>query len=312
MDPTPGDVVACMDECGVELSFVFAPLISQGDYQMTNEDFDDIRRHNDYIAHYCSFEPDRLLAFAVLGPAPELAGGDLNASVALMVEETRRCYHELGIRGVKIVPDGWHVNDRRVRPFFETMAELGMYGAFHSGIFLDGKSSEFCRPASYEGLRWVEGFRGHLAHLGWPWVDECIATLLMEDLHPHDGDGYRWQLKGDFSFGCPTDWQLDSLRKALGVLSPERLMFGSDVFWPCDPNRFLEEYLVPQLSNFEAAATLSRAAGHPGTSSREELRHMIFFQNAFDHWSAAIKGNPQRLARQKVTPATPNATPNTC
>jgi predicted TIM-barrel fold metal-dependent hydrolase len=304
----PADgVVKCMDQCGVEQAFMFAPMLQPHGLELTDQHADDIRKHNDYIASYCAQSPERLLAFCVLNPNPSLAGGDLDAAVALMVEEARRCYHELGIRGVKLVPDNWSVRDRRVLPLFQEVAQLGMYAAFHSGIFLDERSSEFCRPASYEGLHLIPGFHGHIAHLSWPWVDECIATLAMETFHAMEQPKDHWQLKADLSFGCPPDWQLDCLRRAFDMLPHDMLMYASDVFWPCDDVRYTEQFIYPQLSNIEAAATLSRGAPAAATRQRMDFRRAIFYDNALQHWGVATRGVPQRLQRQTTAPRTPNA-----
>jgi predicted TIM-barrel fold metal-dependent hydrolase len=307
VDGSPNDVVHTMDECGVEQAFVFAPLLRPHGLMLTDEHMDDVRRHNDYVANFCAQSPERLLAFAVLNPNPGLAGGDADGAVQIMVEEAQRCYDELGIRGVKLVPDRWGASDEHVQPLFETLARLGMYAAFHSGIFLDERSSQYCRPASYEGLHRIAGFHGHLAHLSWPWVDECIATLAMETFHANAGQKDRWQLKADLSFGCPEDWQVDSVRKALNMLPSDMLMYGSDVFWPCEPVRYLEEFIYPQLATFEAAAALSRRVPVAGSGGRIELRRRVFYENALEHWEAATRGCGQQLQRRTVTPSTPNA-----
>ena len=60
-DGPPGEVVRCMDQCGVEMAFVFAPLLDVHGLQLRVEHYDDIRRHNDYISHFCSHDPERLL-----------------------------------------------------------------------------------------------------------------------------------------------------------------------------------------------------------------------------------------------------------
>ena len=52
-----------------------------------------------------------------------------------------------------------------------------MYTVFHAGIFYDGRQSTYCRPAYFESVREATGFKGHLAHVGWPWYDECVAVL---------------------------------------------------------------------------------------------------------------------------------------
>src|ERR1039457_3982584 len=162
-----------------------------------------------------------------------------------MEEEGRRCYEELGIRGIKMVPDRWSPDDERLLPLWSTLADLGMYVAFHSGIFLDERSSRFCRPAGYEGLHRVPGFHGHLAHLFWPW----------------------------------------------------------------DPRRYLEQFIYPQLANFETAATLARHTPEAATADRIALRRKVFYDNAVEHWEAATRSKPQRLQRLKIAPSTPNARP---
>jgi len=73
-DGPPGQVVKCMDECGVEQAFMFAPLLNVHGLDLTDESLGDLRRHNDDIAHYCAGSPERLLAFAVLNPNPTIAG----------------------------------------------------------------------------------------------------------------------------------------------------------------------------------------------------------------------------------------------
>lgn len=300
-------VVRCMDQCGVEQAFMFAPMLQPHGLQLTDGNLDDIRRHNDYIAWFCAQSPERLLAFCVLNPNPMLRRGDIDAAVASMVEEARRCYHELGIRGVKLVPDNWSVRDPRVAPLFAELAELGMYAAFHSGIFLDERSSEFCRPASYEGLHLIPGFHGHVAHLSWPWVDECIAMLAMETFHALHTPKDHWQLKVDLAFGCPPDWQLESLRKAFDMLPHDMLMYASDVFWPCDDVRYTEQFIYPQFANVEAAATISRGTPDVATEARMLFRRGIFYDNARTHWEVATRGVAQKLQHSTVVPSTPNA-----
>ncbi len=44
-------------------------------------------RGGDYCADICSADPERLLGFCNLNPAPQLASGDLNRAVDLMIEE---------------------------------------------------------------------------------------------------------------------------------------------------------------------------------------------------------------------------------
>jgi predicted TIM-barrel fold metal-dependent hydrolase len=102
------------EKLGAELHLVYVGHMP-GVLLLTDEHLDDIRTHNDYSADICSADPERLLGFCSLNPAPELAGGDLGRAVDLMIEEANRCYHELGLRGVgEVVPAHWYANDSQV------------------------------------------------------------------------------------------------------------------------------------------------------------------------------------------------------
>jgi len=67
-------ILDCMDACGVEKAFIFAPELDIQTRLLTNEHLDDIHTYNDYCADVGSKVPDRLLGFCNLNPARELAG----------------------------------------------------------------------------------------------------------------------------------------------------------------------------------------------------------------------------------------------
>jgi predicted TIM-barrel fold metal-dependent hydrolase len=252
----------------------------------------------------CSVAPERLYGFCVLDPTPGLADGDLAGAVRLMIDEAQRCYHDLGLRGVKMVPAGWYPNDPQVTPLYRALADLGMYTVFHSGIFLDSKEGSFCRPTFYEAIHNVPKMRAQLAHVGWPWVDECLAVLAQESATRGE-DPRDWQLRCDMSFGPPEDWQLLTWQRALDSLPHGMIAYASDCFWPMDTNRYVEGYLLPQIANFEVAATLGHIAGE-GSPERAELRQAIFHDNAWDHYQRAVS-EPQRPRASHRKLETPRA-----
>jgi predicted TIM-barrel fold metal-dependent hydrolase len=293
----------------VDKAFVFAPLVDVRTWTLVDEHLDAIKSHNDYCADICSGAPDRLLGFAVLNPAPHLAAGSHGRAVELMIEEAKRCYHDLGLRAVKMVPSGWYPHDPEIVPLYQAIADLGMYAAFHSGIFLDGHASAYCRPAYFEGLHAVPTLRAQLAHLSWPWVDECIAVLGQETMF-EGSDPKKWQLKADLSFGMPDDWQLESWQHAINSLPHSMLMYASDVFWPCTPTRYREQFLQPQLGLFEVAVTNGHLA-REGDDARPRMRQAIFFDNGWEHWQSAVREPQQpRAAGKKIH--TPGASAGEC
>ncbi|MBV9579450.1 MAG: amidohydrolase family protein, partial [Chloroflexi bacterium] len=257
-----------------------------------------------YCANLCSAAADRLIGFCVLNPAPGIADGSMARATDLMIEEVRRCYHELGLRGVKMVPAGWYPDDAEVLRLYQVIAELGMYTIFHVGIFLDGKEGKYCRPAFYEGVHQVTGLRVQLAHVGWPWVDEVLAVLAMET-QLHGQDPANWQLRTDLSFGPPDDWQLTTWQKAIDAVPSRMLCYGSDVFWPVSPREYREQYLQPQFGLFEVAATNSHIMPE-GDPKRAEVRQQIFYDNAWSHFEAAVR-EPQRPVASERPIATPHA-----
>ena len=101
---TPDNIIQTLDVCGVDKAFVFAPLLDVRSWKLINDDLSDIRSHNDYCAGIASADPQRLFGFCVVDPSPGLAGGSSARAVDLMIEEVSRCYHDLGLRGVKMVP----------------------------------------------------------------------------------------------------------------------------------------------------------------------------------------------------------------
>jgi predicted TIM-barrel fold metal-dependent hydrolase len=285
------NIVACLDAVGVASAFVFAPLLDVQSWHLTDGHLEDIRAHNDYAADVCSQAPDRLLGFCVLNPAPGIAGGSIGRAVDLMGEEAGRCYHELGLRGVKMVPSGWYPNDPQLARLYRALADLGMYVVFHSGIFADGQEGSFCRPSFFEAIRCAPELKVQLAHVGWPWVDEAIAVLDMETILFGDQPD-RWQFKADLSFGPPDDWQLEAWQKSLDCLPHSMLCYASDGFWPMEPEHYREQYLQPQLGLFEVAMTNGHLA-REGSPERMRIREQIFGRNALDHWHAAVR-EPQR------------------
>lgn len=235
-DETGDDVLASLDEADVDAGVLIAPFLSPG---FSLDDPASLRRANEHLARVVGADPDRLLGFAVVDPVAPGADADLRDAIV-----------RLGLRGVKMVPSGWYPDDPRARATFAVASELRLPMLFHSGIFIDGRSSRFCRPAGYEPLRDHPGARVCLAHLGWPWTDEAIALGLIDRIHgvPDDRAAFRF----DLSFGPPPPYRHEVLDKALEVLGPGLLQFGSDCFLPCPGAQIAERrgWLADLLDGF--------------------------------------------------------------
>ena len=83
-----------------------------------------------------------------------------------------------GILGFKVICSTHFPCDDRAIPVYKKIAALNKPVMFHSGILYDGKnaSGNYNRPCNFEGLLSVEKLRFSLAHVSWPWTDECIAV----------------------------------------------------------------------------------------------------------------------------------------
>lgn len=223
-DETAGDVLRTLDGAGVDVGVLLAPMLSNG-YSL--HDQASLRRANAYLSNLVRGHADRLIGFAVIDPRSPQAADDL-----------RHAVQTLGLRGVKMVPTGWHPDEARVQPTFAVASELKLPVLFHSGIFIDGRSGRYCRPANFEVMRDHPGARVALAHVGWPWTDEAIAVALIDRIHGVPEDRCAFRL--DISFGPPPPYRREVLARALEVIGPGLLQFGSDCFFPCSAEHLRE------------------------------------------------------------------------
>jgi predicted TIM-barrel fold metal-dependent hydrolase len=236
-DETTADVLDALDDAGIDIGVLIAPFLDNG---YTLADAAAIRRANEHLSRLVRGHGDRLVGLAVVNPS--LPGA---------ADELRRAVETLGLRGAKMVPSGWYPESAVVQPTFAAASELKLPLLFHSGVFIDGRASRFCRPIGFEPLRDHPGARVTLAHLGWPWTDEAIALGLIDRINgvPQDACAFRF----DLSFGAPPPYRHDVLDKALEVLGPGLLQFGSDCFLPCPGSAIAERrgWLEDLLADFD-------------------------------------------------------------
>lgn len=123
------------------------------------------RERLDRLIRYTD-KQENLYPFYFIDPTQEDAKEQL--------EEARR----EGVRGFKIICNHFYPSDPRAMEVYRWIAEHDMPVMFHSGILYDGinTSGKYNRPCEFEPLLAVENLRFSIAHLSWPWVDECIAV----------------------------------------------------------------------------------------------------------------------------------------
>ena len=131
----------------------------------------------------------------------------------------------------KTICSAHYPGDERAMDAYSAIAAAGKPILFHSGILWDGRpSSKYNMPHQFECMLDVPGIRFALAHISWPWCDECIAVLgkCMNALVGRPE--LKVEMFVDTTPGTPVRWRRDALEKLLcgdyDVL--HNVMFGSD------------------------------------------------------------------------------------
>lgn len=138
---------------------------------------------------------------------------------------------EKGIYGFKVIRSDGMPCDEKTLPVYAKIAETGKPLTFHSGILWDGKpSSDYFRPAHFEPLLDVPGLRFALAHVSWPWHDECLAVYgKLQAAVPERGRRPS-QMFIDTTPGTPMLYREEVIGKVfkVGYNMKDRVMFGTD------------------------------------------------------------------------------------
>ena len=217
----PKEMLKAMDKVGVERTVIMSvypgergkPLHEQVAYAPDPK----ITLENAaFLSRFCAEAPKRLIGFVWLEPrlpeAPSLV---------------KQCLELPNVQGVKMIPNHWYPYEERIFPVYSAIQDLDAPILFHSGIlwgFMD--SSRFCRPCYYEALLHFPQVRFALAHISWPWTDECIATA--GRFRAASGEKHPFQMWIDMTPGTPRFYRRDAIDKAYQYLGAERLIFGTD------------------------------------------------------------------------------------
>lgn len=135
---------------------------------------------------------------------------------------------EMGMRALKVICS--HHYPSAGLPVYKEALKYDLPILFHSGILWDGQESgKYNRPCEFECMLEVPGIRFSLAHISWPWTDECIA--LFGKLR--NGGGTFNKNVGFFIDDCPGTpdiFRKDVFRKfaLLGYDLSDSLIFGVD------------------------------------------------------------------------------------
>nr|MDD6335386.1 amidohydrolase family protein [bacterium] len=135
---------------------------------------------------------------------------------------------EAGVDGFKVICNAFYPGDGRALALAEYIAYRGKPMLFHSGILYDNvASSPYNRPVEFEPLLYVDGLRFAMAHISWPWCDECIAVY---GKYASTQDNIRAKLYIDTTPGTPPVYRREALTRLFTFGEPVRdnVMFGTD------------------------------------------------------------------------------------
>jgi predicted TIM-barrel fold metal-dependent hydrolase len=228
---TADSILRAMDFAEVDKICLFSPYASAEGSVFSGgifgADEEGMNRAIDWLGEIVAQAPDRIIGFAWIDAQWPSALQALERAV------------DLGICGVKSIPNHWYPTDDCALALFARMEQMGLPGIFHSGILFGfGDSSRFCRPAFYEALINTPSVKFALSHIGWPWVDECLAVAGRFRAATGDADR-EMQMFIDLTPGTPRIWRAESLRKALVYLGDGALIYGSDLYPADDAERLL-------------------------------------------------------------------------
>lgn len=166
---------------------------------------------NDYVAEYCSRDPQKLIGFACVDPHDHGALGEL-----------KHCVADLGLRGLKTSPiyQGYDPLDERMMPIYRFCADQGLPVLTHHGTTFPRRAPlKWAHPEQLERVALAfPDLRIVIAHLGHPWEAETISVIRK---HRH--------VYSDVSALFYRPWQLYNslmLCREYGVW--HKLIFGTD------------------------------------------------------------------------------------
>lgn len=263
LEQTSDDLVRAMDKNGVRKMCLMAPMAFLEEKPRDKWIHpDEMRKErvalwgktgkeaNDFVARIAKEKPDRIHAVSFID--------QLHPNAADEVERSTNA----GCIGVKLFNMNHYPYDERAFPTYHKCDELGVPIMFHAGILGEGRDSRFHHPADYEIVKMWPNLKVSLAHVGWPWTDEALATAGMGPEFEN-----KTQIYIDLTPGAPLQWREDMLRKAFDYLPDHVCFFGTDNFGTSD---YAQRIIREQLYIFDSLA------------ADDEFRRKVLWDNAME------------------------------
>ena len=183
------------------------------------------------ISNYVRQHPEKLVGVAAIDPT--------NLPEALA--DLKLAHDELGMKAITVSPaaQDFHPADSRAMQVFAEAARLKMPVLIDQGVHFSVHSKmEFGRPVLLDEVaRELPGLKLVIAHMGYPWVEECVVML---GKHPN--------LFADISALMHQPWQAyNALLSAYQYGVIDKLLFGSDFPYTQATSAIESLYRINQL-----------------------------------------------------------------
>jgi uncharacterized protein len=202
-------LVSQMDQVGLDMM-----CIMTSDHRRVYPNDSGPYTPNDYLLEVRKHAPER---FALTGSVDPFRG------IPESVKEIERCIKDLGFNAIKLYPayDHFDPRDERLDPIYKKLVELDVTMQIHMGWTPCKNAPMKYQPAfllddvaaKFPELKIV------VAHVAWPWVEECIA-LVAKWPNIHVDLAYWGWFGAEFSYRTV---------KRIGDLAGyDRVLFGSE------------------------------------------------------------------------------------
>jgi len=195
-----------------------------------------------FVASYVRRQPEKLIGVAGIDPT--------NLGEALA--DIRRAREEYGFRAITVSPaaQDFHPADSRAMQVFGEAMRLNMPVLLHQGFrACTGSKMEFARPALLDEVaREFPQLKLVIAHMGYPWVEECVVLL-----------GKHENVFADMSGLMRRPWQAyNALLSAYQYGVVDKLLFGSDFPYSAPAAAIEALYRINQLVTGTNLPTIPR------------------------------------------------------
>ena len=232
--PEPKRLLDSMDKHHIDK---VALLAEDPEYTM-EKDLNKCREYNDArlkrLKEWCDHSDGRLVPIYYINPVERDAMQQAEKAV------------DAGCAGFKVICETHYPGDERAMPVYQRIADLGKSILFHSGILWDwGDNGNYNRPCNFECLMGVSNIKFALAHVSWPWTDECLSVYgKFTNLWDHPS--FRNQFMHiDLTPGTPMCYRQDVLNTIHDVDYwgiRDRMLFGSDAFTSTFDGAFIADW----------------------------------------------------------------------